>query len=126
MPINCEYNKEKKVLFVTVRGDITLKDFEKVLIEIVKSTEFPSDTKTIWDFREINFLPLNIDFAEGLIAIRKKYPERGTAKVAFLTDSDLSFGMARAYETLSSLELPQQVKVFRDLSEAEVWVLSEE
>lgn len=126
MPINYFYNKEKALLLVPVEGEVSLNDVDRFMREITRSTEFSPMTKTIWDLRKSNLASLNTDFARKLISIRKKYPERFAAKVAFVADRDLSFGLLRTYEALSSLELPQSMMVFRSLSQAEEWMLTGE
>jgi hypothetical protein len=126
MPINYIYNKEKNILFVPVEGEVSLKDVDQFMRDIAESSEFSPKTRTIWDLRKSNLASLNTDFAKKLISIRKKYPERFEAKVAFVADKDLSFGLLRTYEALSTLELPQNIMVFRSLSKAEEWMLVEE
>jgi hypothetical protein len=59
-----------------------------------------------------------------LIEIRKKYPERGNAKIAIVASTDLSFGMSRMYEVFSG-NLPQTIMVFRNLEEAEQWLVKQ-
>jgi hypothetical protein len=68
---------------------------------------------------------LLINFLNNVISLRKKYPERGNARAAFVADSDLSYGVSRMYEVLSSFELPQNILAFREFSDAEKWILEE-
>ena len=56
-----------------------------------------------------------------MIEMRKRYPERGNAKLAIVVHSDFSFGMSRMYEMLSD-RLPQSIMVFRDYAKAEQWL----
>lgn len=122
MSINYTYDNEKDILFVPVEGEISLTDVDQLLSDFVSSTELSPKTKTIWDLRKANMKSLNADFAKKLISYRKKYPERFEAKVAFVADNDLSYGLLRLYESLSSVELPQEMMVFRSLPSAEEWI----
>ena len=124
MPISYNYNKPKDILIVSVDSEVSLKDVDQFMLEILGSTDFPPETRTIWDLRRADLSSLDADFARQLIDVRKKYPERFKAKVAFVADSDLSFGLLRLYESLSSIALPQNTIVFRTLSKAEEWILS--
>ena len=53
-----------------------------------------------------------------------KYPERGSTKRAIVVASDLGFGLANMYEKWST-GLPQVMRVFRDINEAERWLLDD-
>ena len=125
MAISFKYDNEKKVLFITLEGEVLLKDLDQLYIDIVTSKEFPPDIRSVWDFRKADFSLIDLNFLESVFSIRKKYPERGNARAAFVADSDLSYGVSRMYEVLSSFELPQQIQAFREFSRAEEWVLAE-
>ena len=125
MPIKYKYHKEKDILLVTAEGEVSLDDLDRLLNDITRSTEFPPDIRTIWDIRKAKLPPSNTDYEERYVTIRKKYPERGNARIAYVADKDLSFGMARKFEMLSDI-LPQRMEVFRDFSKAEEWLLTEE
>ena len=126
MPISSYYDKEKKVLHINLEGEVLLNDLDQLYKDIVTSREFPPDIRSIWDFRKTDFTLVNKNYMEKVFTVRKNYPERGNARAAFVADNDLSFGVTRMYETLSSFELPQHISVFRDFLEAEEWILSEE
>ena len=125
MPIKYKYHKEKDILLVTVEGELSLDDLDRFMNDITRSTEFPPDIKSIWDTQKATFASYNTGYVEKYISIRKKYPERGNARIAVVADKDLSFGMARKFEMLSDI-LPQRMEVFRDFSKAEEWLLTEE
>jgi len=124
MQVEHHYDKEKNVLIGIVEGKISFEAFNDIMRKIVTSTEFPPDCNTIWDLRKADLSSIDSKFIEILISIRKKYPERGKAKIAFIVDSDLSFGLTRMYEMISN-QLPQVINVFRDYKEAEEWLIKE-
>lgn len=124
MPISFKYDKENDVLRIFLEDKILLKEVDQLYRDIVTSTEFPPDIRSIWDFRKADFTIIEKRFMEEVFSIRKKYPERSSARAAFVAASDLSFGVSRMYETLSAFELPQHISVFRELSEAEAWILA--
>jgi len=71
--------------------------------------------------RELDFTKVDRDMERGLVEIRKQHPERGQARIAFVLDDDLAFGMMRMYEALS-VRLTQQMYVFRDYAKAQAWL----
>ena len=125
MPIRSHYNVDKEILMIILEGKIELPELDDLYQNIVSSEEHPPDARSIWDFSKADFSVINRSFMEGVFNIRKKYPERGSAKAAFIATDDFSYGMSRMYETLSSFVLPQYIQIFRDNSEAEEWIVYE-
>jgi hypothetical protein len=130
MPLELRYDGEKRLLYVTVDGNVHVNEFDDVTKSIVSSDDYPPDTPTLWDARSVSAkLDAQAVQASGgekqfllkLIELRKRYPERGNAKLAIVVSSDFSFGMSRMYEILSD-RLPQRIMVFRDYAEAEKWL----
>ena len=62
-----------------------------------------------------------VSFAHGVLADLKLDPMR----VAIFAPGDLNYGVSRMYEGLSDGGV-QQVRVFRELEEAKLWLLSQE
>jgi hypothetical protein len=129
MAIDINYKRDKGFLYIMVKGHSTIEEYEKVMEEMTKSEQYPADVNTMWDVREQEFNDFDSDTINRFLSIRKRYPERGTARVAFIVKGDFAFGMMRMYDILSSLEgskLPQNLMVFRDYSEGEKWLLGEQ
>ncbi len=124
MPISFHYDRGKKILYGTMTGRITEDEFQASLQEILQSDQFPPDTRTLWDLRELDFSTIDSLMEKRLINIRRKYPERGRARLAFIVAGDLAFGMGRMYEILSE-DLPQEIKIFKKYSEGENWLLDQ-
>ena len=124
MAVEYRFNREKEILYITIIGSFTPEDIEKTAAYITKSNEFSPEVNTVWDIRFANFTNISLDYQEKLKNIRKRFPQRGKAKIALVADNDLSFGLARMYEQLSA-ELPRKLKVFKKLNEAEKWLLNE-
>ena len=59
-----------------------------------------------------------------MILVRRRYPERARARIAYVVASDLGFGMSRMYELLSDAS-PQYNALFRDHDEAMAWLLAD-
>ncbi len=124
MSLVYRFDKSKGILYITVNYFFTEKDMEKASKYITNSRDFPADVDTIWDIRAVNFDNIKLTYQEKLISIRKRYPQRGNAKIAIVAESDLAFGLSRRYEQMSA-ELPQETMVFKSIKEAEKWILSD-
>ena len=124
MSVKIEYNNEKKALYVTLNGQVSIEEFSKTIIEVAENKNFSPDIRTLVDIRELDFSEINADFLKELISLEKKNTKRINTKVAYIANTDISFGMSRMYQTLSD-ELPKTSIIFRDYSEGERWLLNE-
>ena len=67
MPINCTYIQEKGYLYCTVVGEFSNAEFEHNILDILNSSEYPPDIRTLWDARQIDLSKINLDFEKVLI-----------------------------------------------------------
>ena len=121
MSVKVRYDREKELLSVAVKSPLTLDFFEEAMKVITRSDQFPPDIRTIWDVRELDFSNIDRSFEERLVSIRKRYPERGSARNAVIVADDLGFGMARMYAALGSFS--DNVRAFRSYKAGEDWLL---
>ena len=123
MPIEITYDSEKKILYGTIINPASTEDFQAAMENVTGSGDHPPNVSTLWDMRALDFTLVNRDFLDRLIAIRRQFPARASAKIAFAVADDLGFGMARMFENLSA-GLPHQMMVFKNMAEAEAWLQS--
>ena len=121
MPLHLHFDKTRNFVYTQVENTVTLEEFESMMTDVVHSKDFAPDTNILFDLTSVDFRTVKTSVAHQGIAIRKKFPERGHAKVALLVSDTLGFGLMRMYEQLSS-QLDQRIMVFLDREEAEKWV----
>jgi len=119
--MSVEFHYKNSIVYGAFKSPLNLDEIKKAIALLTKSTQFPADANTLWDLRELDFTQIDHEMERQLVAIRRQYPERGQARIAFVVDTDLAFGMTRRYEMLSA-NLPQQIRVFRDYAKAETWL----
>ena len=127
MSFDIRFDREKKILIVTVGETFTSEEFQTVMDEITRSEEYPPDTDALWDLRTLDFAKIDASYLRSILQIRKQYPERNTARLAHIVKGDFAFGMMRMYQISSDLDqqgLKQTVGVFKSISEGEEWLLS--
>jgi hypothetical protein len=124
MPMEFRFDAEKQALFGTITSPLTLDEYRSSIEAIVRSKEHPPDIRTLWDLRELDFNEIDRSLEKSLILVSKEFPERGSAKIAFIVKSDLGFGMTRMFEALAD-KLGYETKVFRSYSEGENWLIQE-
>jgi len=119
MPVEFDY--ENGIVYGAFKSPLNLDEIKQAIALLTQSAQFSADADTLWDLRALDFTQINNDMERQLVAIRTQYPERGQARIAFVVDTDLGFGMMRRYEMLSA-DLPQQIRVFRDYAKADAWL----
>ena len=121
MAIEYQLDSENKFLLIKISGVLDFELLTGAAEKLMTSSEFPSDINTIYDMSKMDFSNITTEFEEKVVQLRQQL-DRGNAKIACVTPSDVGFGMGRMYEVLSG-NLPQQVRVFRTLEEAKDWIL---
>lgn len=124
MPIQFKYNQNNDVLYGSIEGQLTFDEFKLMLEQVVESSEFRPDVKTLWDLRNLDFSKVDENFERQILQIRRSFPERGNAKIALVSENNLAYRITRIYMILSE-HLPQNVKVFSDYMAGEEWLLGE-
>jgi len=120
MPLEFTHDSDNNILIVKVSGLVELEEIKKSAKDSFSSMNIPSDINAIYDLQEMDFSNITTEFQERLIIFRESL-NRGNAKIACVTSTDLGFGLARKYEALSD-HLPQQVRIFRSMDEAKNWL----
>lgn len=122
MPIELRYIEESEFLVGTLSSPLKPEEFREALETIVASDQYSVDIRTLWDGSDLDFHTINRGLLERMVEVRNDFPQRGEARLAFVVDNDLGFGMARMYEILSE-ELPQESRVFRSFKEGQDWLI---
>jgi hypothetical protein len=121
MPIEIDTDSDKQLTIFKVTGEAT---FEEGLSA---NKEFYSGNPTqnvIWDFREANLTKITSDqFQQIVDSVQHLTGKRKGGKTAFLASRDLEFGVARMTQAFTEMNAsPLNVKVFKSIDEATLWI----
>ncbi|MEQ8407939.1 MAG: hypothetical protein RKH07_06660 [Gammaproteobacteria bacterium] len=97
-------------------------DFKNSILELSENTEFASNVDSLVDVSQMEFNDVDTSFLKEVIAMEKQNPGRQGARVAYIADSNLNYGMLRMYESLAD-NIAKTSKVFRTVSEGEAWIM---
>ncbi len=110
---------------LVVVGEVTAAEMKQIIEQF---WELPEVTlNVLWDYSEASMERLtNVD-VRNLVPVGKRYghrlEERRGGKTAIVAPRDLEYGMMRVSEVLSEAsEYSFEVRVFRGMEEAEVWL----
>lgn len=120
MPIETEFDPDKKRLLIKGSGKIT---FEEIITQYTSFIEAPTHHEveiSILDFSEAEDLKMNMTGAERLGEFTRNLPDGMIPKrEAFVCANSAWVGLATIY---SMVEIPErEFKVFRSLDLADAW-----
>lgn len=122
MTVSIQIEPETGMAIATCSGVLRLSDAKEGATALWKTPGW-SGRSVVWDFREAQFDVSSSDAQDIAQFIFSHQPATPPLKVAFVTQRDLDFGMARVFEAYR--EDPHTAfQVFRDYEEAINWARS--
>jgi len=115
------HDSDNNILIVKIKELINIEELKNAAIILFQRGDIPYDINTIYDLQEMDFSNINTEFGEKLILFRQSL-NRGDAKIACVTSTDLGFGLSRMYEAMSD-QLQQKMRIFRSMDEAKEWLV---
>ena len=97
-------------------------DLKNSILALSESTEFPPNVDSLVDVSQMDFNDIDAGFLKEVVAMEKQNPHRQGARVAYIADNNLNYGMSRMYESLAD-NIAKTSRVFRTVSEGEAWIL---
>lgn len=119
MPITYEVDHNAQRVRVTAAGDIRLEDMVALVTELAEARCLTYSQ--LFDARQA-VLQLTADETRRIVPlVGRLREEHGHARTAFISDSDVTFGMARMYATLSA-DSDSGFMVYRTIEEGTAWL----
>jgi hypothetical protein len=119
MPITFELDHGAQRVLTTATGDIRIEDMVAYVSRLAELNVFAYAQR--FDARG-GLLLLTADETRRLVPlIARLRDQHGQARTAFIADTDVSFGMARMYATLSS-DSDSGFMVYRTIEEGDAWL----
>ena len=121
--MNVQYDKKLDVLVVEISEELSVMVYERAIQEVLNSPSFHADINVIYDLRNAGAVSISTDQIRAVATrARSLSPKRGTSwKAAIVVSWVLQYGLGRMFEFLND-GAPYQVRVFRSMEEAQVWV----
>ena len=118
-----EIDVDFNIVRFTPTGKLTAEVINDLVRQAIEHPDFEPGMGSLWDLCHVD---LNEFTRQDVLKIRRYNmsiaDKRGVARMAYVAQSDLAFGLARLYEVLG--QQPNAKKhVFRDLASAEKWLL---
>jgi hypothetical protein len=119
MPITFEIDHDTQRVRVTATGDIRIEDMVAHMTKLAELRVFGYAQR--FDARGAAILLSAEEMRRLVPLVARLRDAHGQAKTAFVADSDVSFGMARMYATLSA-DSDSGFMVYRTIEEGDAWL----
>jgi hypothetical protein len=118
MPYPYEIDTQRRVIITRAVGVLTADDIRETRVLLLADPGFDAGYDQRIDLRRMTDTALDL---VDLMTIAGNSVFRPGVRRAIVSNSPLQYGIARMFETLSEKH-GQDVKVFRDLTEADAWL----
>ena len=120
MPFIYKIDKERRVVFSTGSGTLTLEDFLAHQSQLLKDPDFDPSYSQLADFTQVQLVPVK----GGIEKIAQKDVFSATSRRAIVVKDDLQYGFARMFQIHRDLAGEGGIRVFRNVEEAQDWIFS--
>lgn len=121
MPISHTIDQQTGVIYRTVTGSITTVELIESFTNVLGHPDYRPGMKSLTDLRSIDHFS-SIDDVKQIAQFMDEHQDHIMGgKAAVVVSRDVSFGMVRMLELLSS-KLPIEIRVFRKLKAAYNWL----
>lgn len=117
MPVDYRIDSERRIVFSTGAGAITVQEILAYQKRLGADPAFSSDFSQLFDYREALADQLRTTDIQGLA---ETDVFSSTSRRAFVVSQDVTFGLARMFEMFR--DSTQHIMVFRDMDEARQWL----
>jgi hypothetical protein len=119
MPLSYVIDKQQRLVVASFWGACTMSDALELRRQILKDDNFDPNFAQLTDLSAVTSINVRPGEVRMLAWMSPFSPDSRRAIVA---DSQLTFGLARIYETLRSLRGDRHVRVFHNRDEALAWI----
>ena len=120
--MNLRIDEEKNIAFIKLSGQLNREVILEAFDLTVSDKRYKSGMGRLWDFREADLSSIESKDIVEMAQYSLRFPSGiNDVKVAFVTSSDLEYGLSRMFEISSGAKTP--INVFRSIDEAEKWMM---
>lgn len=119
MPVDFDFGE--RLVVIRLSGQVTNEGILRAASRLATHPDYERGCDELWLFGDASFEVDGEGMRQVIAQDRRMRARFGDGRVALVASSDLHFGMARMYQTLSDSGT-FEVGVFRTRSEADAWL----
>jgi hypothetical protein len=117
------FDKQMNIAYITLEGKLTSETMPEALDEVVAHPDYITGMTRLWDLQGTDMVDFQQDAIKEAARHSTKYPKEITnVKVAFVALKDLQYGLSRIF--VAVCEVDTEIMVFRNIEEAEAWLIA--
>ncbi len=117
-----QFDSEKKIAYIKLSGLLSEEVILSAFDLAVSDKRYQKGMGRLWDFRDADLSSLTSETISTMAQYSLKFPPGiNDVKVAFVTSTDLEYGLTRMFEMTSRANTP--ICVFRAMDQAEKWMV---
>lgn len=121
--LKVEVNGDSSEFIIKTEGDGTVEGIVAFLKDIISHPEWKPGHNILLDHRDLRIDKITVadieEVSKYFISIGN---ELGTGKIALIMKRDIDFGIARAWELATELDVDIKIRVFRKIEDANNWL----
>ncbi len=124
-----KYTVYKKQGYVQVKlsGKYDLEKFKISYHKLIEEMAQSDINSILWDARKLDVSAVSQELIRSIIAhVNREAKGRHGGRAAWVAQDELGYGMGRMFESISDYNIDIKVQVFRNIREAELWLVGED
>ena len=117
-----QIDEEKNIAYIKLSGLLSKEIILSAFDLTVSDKRYRKGMGRLWDFRDADLSYLDSENITAMAQYSLRFPPGiNDVKVAFVTSTDLEYGLSRMFEMSSEAKPP--IRVFRSMDHAEKWMV---
>jgi hypothetical protein len=117
-----QIDEEKNIAYIKLSGLLSKKIILSAFDLTVSDTRYKKGMGRLWDYRGADLSSLDSETITAMAQYSLRFPPGvNDVKVAFVTSTDLEYGLSRMFEMTSKAKTP--IRAFRAMDQAEKWMM---
>jgi hypothetical protein len=124
MDVIKEVNRDQRIRKHKIIGRVDFISLKTYLFELYDDPDYDGSLNSLWDLSQAEGISdLSIEEIRAVVLlVGSKWRTNLRVKSALVVSRELDFGMARMYEIQLGAETANDIRVFKNVAEAEEWV----
>ena len=116
------FDNEKNIAYIKLSGQLSKEVILNAFDLAVSDKRYQEGMGRLWDFSNADLSALDSETVIAMAQYSLKFPPGiNDVKVAFVTTTELEYGLSRMFEISSKANTP--ISVFRAMDQAEKWMM---
>lgn len=125
MNISTQVDREKSLRRYTLQGLFDVLELIRFVKEVHAAPDFCPSIKILVDLRDADISTVSVEAVETIIEnVKNIWSDTGKNRAALVVSDTVGYGVSRMFQSMMSGATVGEVRVFKDMDEALIWIES--